>query len=337
MPYDRTAYFEQRAAGRRGGGASPGITGPEATVDAAGLQAAASEENAARAAGEIRGTGTLTHYRPTGGWRSPGPGGGGGGGGGAEPSLTDASLGAPTSYAGGAGAPAPVEVMRGNKTSYVNAAPEGSEGAPGTGTKEFGTLQQAGQAYNRGTAAPDTPEGTYVPPEGPKLQAAAAADVTGAKALHTGQAKVQEGVATAEKLGVANTAFRTNFVDEHGVIDPKTKQLGLPADENLQRIYKKGVYHVSQGSSPEEAYTKIAPELYSHYYTPDNVDKALNLISKQTGQPITPERRAKALEGSPEAKAQLYPYIQQSLRAPKPGFWGSVPRNVTAPNQAMTP
>jgi len=311
MAMDRTAYFEQRAADKAQKAldlrqaATPAVAGPEpAPTRSFGFQS-----GAGRGAGEART---------------------------ADLAQAATELGAPTSYAGGEGAPMPVEVVRGTKTTFTNPAPDSGDGGynpnPSQNTREYGSLVQARQAFNRGAGV-----GEYVPPEGPKLEAAAAADVTGAKAYHEGQAKVQEAAATADKLGVNKAAYRTNFVDQHGILDPKTKALGLPQDENLNRIYKAGEYHISQGKTPDQAYAAIAPDLHSHYYTPDNVDKALNLISQQTGQPITPERRSKALEGTPEAKAQLYPYIQEALRAPKPGFWGSAGKNLVAPEQTLTP
>jgi hypothetical protein len=250
-----------------------------------------------------------------------------------ELAQAGAELGAPTSYNGGTGAPMPVEVVRGMRTTYTNPAPDSGEGGgynpnPSQNTREFRSLVQARQAYNRGQGSAG---GEYVPPEAPAIQATAAADPTGGRAYHLGQAKVQEGVAAAEKVGADKAAYRTNFYNEHGVMDPTTKQMGAPADENLNRIYKKGEYYISQGEKPEGAYAKIAPELHGHYYTPENVEKALGIVSQETGQPITPQMRAKALSGTPEAKAQLYPYIKKSLRAPKPGFWGSAGRNVISP------
>ena len=232
-----------------------------------------------------------------------------------------AELGAPTSYNGGEGAPQPVEVVRGARTTFTNPAPDTGNGGynpnASQNTQEYGSLIQAKQAFNRGQGEDG---GEYVPPEGPKLEAAAAADVAGYRAYHLGQAKVQEAAAAAEKLGVDKSAYRTNFIDEHGIMDQKTKALALPPDENLNRIYKAGETHINQGMAPKDAMSAIAPDLHSHYYTPENVDKALAIISQQTGQPVTPEWRAKALENTPAARAQMYPYIQKALRAPKPGM-----------------
>ncbi len=105
--------------------------------------------------------------------------------------VAGAEVGAPTSWAGGAGAPMPVEVVRGTKTTYTNPAPESGGGynpTPSQNTQEFGTATEARQAFNRGQAGQDlalaqrtpgvTPNvaaitdkyGKYIPPEGPKAE-----------------------------------------------------------------------------------------------------------------------------------------------------------------------
>lgn len=65
------------------------------------------------------------------------------------------SLGEPTSFRGGAGAPAPVAIMRGTRTTFQNPAADQGEGGgyvqtPGSSPTEFATPEQAGQAWNRG-------------------------------------------------------------------------------------------------------------------------------------------------------------------------------------------
>jgi hypothetical protein len=71
----------------------------------------------------------------------------------AELVAAGAELGAPTSYAGGAGAPMPVEIVRGLKTTYTNPAPYSGGGYnpdPSRNTREFASPIQAQQAFNRG-------------------------------------------------------------------------------------------------------------------------------------------------------------------------------------------
>ena len=74
-----------------------------------------------------------------------------------------AALGEPTSFRGGVGAPMPVEVVRGGRTTYTNPAPD----APGGGynptaarnTQEFASPLQAQQAWNRGMRSEAVAEG----------------------------------------------------------------------------------------------------------------------------------------------------------------------------------
>ena len=294
-------------------------------VQAAQIEARSREEVAARTAGDIRGTGTLTHYRPTGGWRTPGPGFDEKAA--ATPNLADASLGAPTSYAGGEGAPAPVEVIRGNKTTYVNAAPDAGGGynpTPGTGTKEYGSLLQAGQAYNRGNKV-----GEYVPPEAPKLQAAADIDPTGQRAVNLATAADKEAASAKTAVTDHQGTYRKSFLGDHGDFDKEKQTFGMPADENLSRIYQKGANLVQGGATAPDAYKAIQPDIEKHYYTPENVDRALNAISQRTGQPITPQWRANALSGTSEAVRALYPEIRNTLNRPKPGFLANAAKNLT--------
>lgn len=108
-------------------------------------------------AGNIRGTGALTHFRPVGGWRTPGPGGEAGPGGGEKKGPADEGwLGDPTSFRGGGGAPAPTAVMRGTQQTYTIAPPTpegpGFVAQPGMG-QEFSSPMRAGQEYNRGQGA----------------------------------------------------------------------------------------------------------------------------------------------------------------------------------------
>ena len=71
-----------------------------------------------------------------------------------EAVAAGAALGEPTSFRGGAGAPMPVEVVRGVRTTFTNPAPEAPGGGynptPSRNTAEFATPLQAQQAWNRG-------------------------------------------------------------------------------------------------------------------------------------------------------------------------------------------
>jgi len=197
--------------------------------------------------------------------------------------------------------------------------------AGGPQLSEFATPTQAKQAFNRNSGV-----GEYVPPEGPKLEAVAAADPTGARAVNLATAADKDAATAKTGIGDATAAYRKSFLGEHGVYDQKGIP-GMPTDENLSRIYQKGASLVQGGMPAADAYTAIQPDIQKHYYTPENVDKALEAISQRTGQPITPQWRANAMSGSPEAIKALYPEIRSTLSQPKPGFWRSAAKNVTAP------
>lgn len=132
-------------------------TEAETRKNVAETEARSREDTANIQAGNVRGTGALTHYRPVGGWRTPGPGGEAGPGGGEKKGPTDEGwLGDPTSFRGGGGAPTPTAVMRGTQQTYTIAPPTpegpGFVGQPGMG-QEFSSPMRAGQEYNRGQGA----------------------------------------------------------------------------------------------------------------------------------------------------------------------------------------
>jgi hypothetical protein len=127
-------------------------------AEVANMAAVSRDEAAARTSGAVRGEGTLTKYRPVGGWRTPA-----GGGEAVNVVANSAELGAPTSYDGGTGAPEPITVMRGMRQTYAPLRQAGQQFIEG----EFATPTMARQAFNRAAGT-----GEYVPPEGPRLQAA---------------------------------------------------------------------------------------------------------------------------------------------------------------------
>ena len=120
-----------------------------------------------------RGEGLLTKFRPVGGWQDQGRG--------ANLVANAGEMGEPTSFRGGAGAPAPAEVIRGMRMTYTNPAAANPGGGynptPGRGTAEFATPTEAGQAYNRGQRGaflvnnPVNPNVTYPAGSSPEEQA----------------------------------------------------------------------------------------------------------------------------------------------------------------------
>lgn len=309
----------------------------QASYHNANLSLASRREDVAdRVASGTRGAGLMTKYRPVGGW--PGVGGGGGPAGGAPaPSLEEASLGAPTSYAGGApidesgnaqpGLQPSVGVVRGmRQTSAVNTG--------GSQMSEFTTPQAAGQAVNRAAGV-----GEFVTPEAPKMELAARlrADqpdtLAHARALNA-QAGAAEATTNATNLGTNRNVLKNTFMAEHGTPGETPGSFKMPADENLNRIHRSAESMVMAGThTPGQAYEAVKPDIYNHYYTPANIEKGLAQISQITGQPVTPERRAAALAGTPEVKRDIYPFIQQALKQPTPG-WGQRITNAISPAPA---
>jgi hypothetical protein len=294
MPEDRYAYFQRKSDER-----------VQARADAAqNLRAVA-----AAAVPEATPTPTRSFgFRNTGGARAA-----------AEPTnlAQAAELGAPTSFEGGEGAPTPIGVIRGMK--QTNAVDAG-----GPQLSEFATPLQAKQAFNRNAGV-----GEYVPPEGPKLQAAADIDPTGQRAVNLATAADKEAASAKTAVTDHQGTYRKSFLGDHGDFDKEKQTFGMPADENLSRIYQKGANLVQGGATAPDAYKAIQPDIEKHYYTPENVDRALNSISQRTGQPITPQWRANAMSGTPEAMSALYPEIRNTLNRPKPGFWANAGKNLT--------
>lgn len=324
-------------------------------------------------AGSVRGSGTLTKYRPTTGWQTPGPGYGGGGGsssGGSPGSnlvQVAGDLGEPTSYRGGIRAVAPpiapgglstdaggydpslpsfsnpIPVIRGMRQTYTG---------PSGGTEEYGNLQQANQAFNREArnqflaANPTNPNLTYPPGTSPEERANAKYGTYQAPGTNLLQAKI-EGQKQVEAAKPQNLLYEnqknalkqdqaakqtqqnlatwgTNFKSEHGIYNPQTKQFELPADEGMARINQKANALLQQGKSLDEVNKTIEPDIYRYYYTPKNIQEALNLYQQRTGTVLPEQTQAALQSGSPEAMATLYPWIQESIRQPKPGFLGSL-------------
>lgn len=234
-----------------------GLAAPEAQMQAAEILASQREDAAARTAGDIRGTGTLTKYRPTGGWRTPGPGYSEGGSGkessGNLRALAEAAeLGSPESYGAGrlkAGAPAPVAIMRGNQTTFQNAAAAQPGGgyvqSPGSSPREYNNSLRAGQAYNR-----DTGVGEYDPLEGPKLRLEA--DLDEKNPLQKAQADVLAG-------GQLSKLLEDRLLKDYGVsVKGENGQDTLTLPSEIKRLALG--YRPKNAEDIESFMQKIAPE-----------------------------------------------------------------------------
>ncbi|MDI6752785.1 MAG: hypothetical protein QME78_00135 [Thermodesulfobacteriota bacterium] len=143
-------------------------------------------------------------------------------------------LGAPTSFNAGAGAPAPIGVIRGTTSTYAT-----DTGGPQP--QEFATPLQARQAFNRAGG-----QGEYEPAEGPRLRIAA--DVYNKRPDLVAQARL-----------VAEKGFRDvlteRLLKEYGVED---MEKGLVLPPAIQRL---ALGHRPQSKEEVEGILQqIAPE-----------------------------------------------------------------------------
>jgi hypothetical protein len=294
-------------------------------------QATAQEEGAARQAGEIRGTGTLTHYRPIShvnaagdvvNWASPGPGVPSGGGGGGEnskaASLRDASqLGEPTSYGGGRGAPTPVEVFNGAGRSYVN--PEGGQG--------YRTQVQAGQAWNQQNAEPGTPEAEFKPVGTTAEAQKIAGDIAKAKVSGNAPAAAAAapGLAAAAEtqVGQANLdKWKRLLPGSLGAgheYDEGTKKWAPSTDSEFMALHQK--YAPMAYTNPEGAaagfqgeYTDLQNKRLVNTYAPTLLGDKIAAMS--------PGLKRWALE-TPEGRAETANYIKDYRSKNKKNFWNT--------------
>ncbi len=208
------------------------------------------------------------------------------------------TFGTPTAFNGGAGAPQPVEVVRGTKTTYTNPAPDTGNGgyAPtaSRNTQEFATPVQANQAFNRGSlqdamgaalglsdvVPPGSPAGT-LSPRGQAL-ADAADKYGGYQEPRTDLANAQIGALNAK--AAADTAATDNFTLNQN--RARFQQQALPAlgVKNLDDLkkdpekYNLFVQHLDLAGKdgPQTALAKLQDTMsynrWDKQFTPDNVN-----------------------------------------------------------------
>ena len=292
----------------------------------------ANQDEASQRTGNTEGTGTLTHYRPV---AHPGadgamttwaaqPGGGGrapAAGVGGPPGFKDPSLGEPTSYEGGAGAPTPIENMG---KGFVNPS----------GGPAYATPQMAGQAANREAGV-----GTWRAPGQTLEEIKAKAHVEGSKAAAQNsyydamgrKVDAETGALKATNLKTETNnnlaAGRGRLEEEVGLPNEKGNNLSLPTEPGFQAILKKMNNLITQRVPPDEAYKAIAPELHKHFYTPENISGAITLYQKQSGKAVSPQVIMDLQSGKPEAMQTLYPWIQEFRRQPKSWYSGVLSEN----------
>ena len=275
---------------------------------------------------ETRGAGLLTKYRPVGGWRSPGEAQ-------AAPSLAEA--GEPTSFAGGAGAPPSIGIIRGMKQTYAPAAQPGDQFIEG----EYGTRLQAGQAYNRMAKARDLAEteGLPVSPEtkdffrqeaekrygeyrapGQTLEEAKAAAAAKSPYFEAEAERIRRG--TVKDIAEENVAtFKRRRESLYGPVD-KTKatpaeQMDITAAEEIARTQgdEKGVKHYQES---------LLMRQHEPLVTGANLQY---LQEKVPGQKVPTSQELAIIKQSPEAwrKTVLHygPYLKQLGPKPIGDLW----------------
>lgn len=185
------------------------------------------------------------------------------------------ALGEPTSFRAGAGAPMPVEVVRGARTTFTNPAPD----SPGGGynptaarnTQEFASPLQAGQAFNRGmrseaVATGDrrgftTPESTLdakyggfrAPGQtmeetkgGFQVEAAAAYNKNPASVAAANIAEQKQQEAAKAKVG---TDFEGRALKRYGVY--KDGKIARPAEEHVLRDLDEAKEYAMEQGNPQ--------------------------------------------------------------------------------------
>ena len=142
-----------------------------------------------------------------------------------------AGLGAPTSWAGGEGAPAPIGVIRGMKQTYAT-----DTGGPQLA--EFATETQAKQAFNRSQSQSGGYGGEYVPPEGPEI-AARGEQLRLAAAAENKRPDLVEATEASKLKRLADEhvgALTSYLTSAYGKQDPGTGRMVFkPANETMSR------------------------------------------------------------------------------------------------------
>jgi hypothetical protein len=155
--------------------------------------------------------------------------------------LADVSLGGPTSYGGGVGAPEPIGVIRGTRQTFAPPRQPGQQFIEG----EFSTPQRAGQAFNR---AAGKGKFEYADPTGARaLNLASAAGAT----VITRQLEKTEKKAAEEKAGSDFlSAWKNQYSSPKYEAGKSTPTYTMPTDPN--QLYDLNAAHArakTQGSS----------------------------------------------------------------------------------------
>ena len=286
-----------------------------------------------------RGEGTLTKYRPIGGWQAPEfPGA----------NLVQGRLeaGEPmTAFRGGAGAPTPTGVIRGMHQTFAT-----DTGGPQP--QEFATPQEAGQAsnrYQRGAflvANPTNPNVTYPAGSSPEEQATAkfgapvvpGQTLTATTAAHEGpeaaeerklkgqwyQQQIDVGVQHAQTEKEAKNV--TNFTKQwHNEYSPRDKagKMTEPTDPNILQDRDQAA-EVARTQGTEAGHKHYQQSLLARQYEPLFTTENLAALQGAPGNQNNPDLSPAALDfikKNPQAKREYmlkYGPMLQQLRPPQP-------------------
>ena len=258
--------------------------------------------------------------------------------------MHGANLGEPTSFQGGGGAPTPIGVIRGTRQTFAT-----DTGGPQL--TEFGTPTQARQASNQfrlnetqaeTAGLPISQQGKDMLNEAAKEQfgewrpagqgGQTMAEVTAAANAKNPLWEAQT-AATAQQMADKQRqthldAFGNFLMDQLGTYDKGAGAFALPKDERIASLNRRGQSMIQQGKSFDEVRAAIEPEIHRYFYTPENIQGALNLYQQESGKALTPQQQANLSSGTPQAMASLYPFIKRYKEQPKPGFFaGLFPQN----------
>ena len=258
------------------------------------------------------------------------------------------ALGEPTSFRGGAGAPMPVEVVRGGRTTYTNPAPDAPGGGynptPARNTQEFASPIQAQQAWNRGMASQATADadargftdpniagkyGEYREPGQTGKEIMATKEGPGATQERTlkgqwFQQQIDAGVKKAQTEEEAKNV--TNFTKQwHNEYSPRDKagKMTEPTDPNILQ---------DRDQAAEVARTQGTDAGHKHYqqsllirqleplFTPENMTALQGTPGNQNNPDLSPAA-LDFIKKNPQAKREYmlkYGPMLQQLRPPQP-------------------
>ena len=261
-----------------------------------------------------------------------------------EAVAAGAALGEPTSFRSGAGAPPPVAIMRGMRTTFQNPAADQPGGGyvqtPGSSPQEFATPTQAGQAWHQGMAGTETAvadargitdpgiatrHGTFHVPGQTVAEIQATKEGPGAtqERLMKGKLFEQQQQEILRTQDVAKVKKNTEAFDQlmhespYSTFDTTTGQGKFKAKDESQ--YRDYLASKKIGQEDPQAGRK-------HFEDRQMVRQYLQTQKLQPG--FNADAALDAASSSPEVWQSLVADAQKvmgvSKPAPKPSFWGNL-------------